>query len=139
MLRGDPAPVGDGDLDRAVPAPGRDRHAASVRREADGVVDEVEQHLVHALTVGGERRQVGRDVVADVDPAPGERDVDLGDQVVDEGLERQGLDAERDLARLQRDRSRSWSTSRPRRSTCASITPSVAGSGCSTPSSRFSR
>ncbi len=95
------ARVRDRDLDRTVPATGGHRDAAPVRGEPDRVVDEVEQDLVHALAVGREGREIERDVVADLDAAPRHRDVDLGDQVVHQRLERQLLDPERDLAGLE--------------------------------------
>ncbi len=70
----------------------------TVRGEPNRVVDEVEQHLMHALPVDREGRQVGGDVIVDPDAPAGQRDVDLGDQVVDQRLQRKLLDPERDLA-----------------------------------------
>jgi hypothetical protein len=51
--------------------------------------------------VGRQPRQIGRDVVADVDPPAGQRDLDLGDQIVHERMQRQVLDPQRDLARFE--------------------------------------
>ena len=109
-----------------VLTPGGDRDLAAGRREPDRVVDEVEQHLVDPLAVGvdqrgrrGPRARAGRRSRRDrrrSRRSPGRRAARAAIEA------RAGAAPRRDSSR---DRSRSWSTSRPSRSVWPSITCSV--------------
>ena len=93
--------VGDAHLDRAVVTVRLDAHLASLGGESDSVVDEVEDHLVHALGVGLDRREIVGHVAAHVDVAIGARHLDLRHHLRHQRAERDLLAAQRHLARLE--------------------------------------
>ena len=56
---------------------------------------------MHALAVGEHRRQVARQVVGELTPGSGRRDLDLGEHLRDERGELDALALERHVARLE--------------------------------------
>ena len=56
------AGIGHGEDDAVLGAPGADRHRRIMRREADGVGEQIIEHLHHAPLVAGEIADIGIDV-----------------------------------------------------------------------------
>jgi hypothetical protein len=77
---------------------GLDADRPALRCEAHRVVDEVEEHLVHALGVGLDRGQVLGQVARERDVAIGARHLDLGHHLCHEGREGHLLTAQGHLA-----------------------------------------
>ena len=133
--------VGDADLHRPVVPVGLDRDLAALGREPDRVVDEVEQHLVDALAVGVDRREI----VGHVGSAPrrprSARATSISEiTCVDERRQRHLLAMQRHLARLQPREIEQLLDEAAEPLGSAPASPAASrGSGCSTPSSRFSR
>ena len=70
-------------------------------REPHRVVEQVEQHLVHALAIGEHGREVARQVVGERHPRFGTGDLDLGEHLRDERSELHPLALERHVAGLE--------------------------------------
>ena len=62
-------PVGDLDLDLAVELARQDVDGATGRRVLDGVLDEVDEHLLDEDAIEGHEREIARDAGPDVPPA----------------------------------------------------------------------
>ena len=90
------------DLDRAIVPLRRDRHRAAARREPNGVVHEVEQHLMDAFTIGIDIREILGKLIAHSHAAVGSCDIDLGHHLGHHRRERHLAPLQRHLSRLKR-------------------------------------
>ena len=95
----------DGDLDHAGVSAARrprpDHHPTAGRRVLDRVVDEVDEHLPEAISIGGDEGRLGGNGLLEAQPGPGRRIAEDLEHVFDRGRDGHGPQAEGPPPELQ--------------------------------------